>query len=525
MLGSVAKIRRLLRAARVLGAYGVLPPQEWQALAPPQARLLKYVFRKKKAKMDGRTGQRLARALTDLGPAYIKAGQFLATRPDIIGAEIARDLSELQDRMAPFSRAEAERALTEELDAAQIARLGNIGEAVAAASIAQVHKVTLKPTKDGEAPQVRALKILRPGVEIEFARELEAHAWAARMAERAGGDEVRRMKPTAGVDTLARSVAIEMDLRLEGAAADELAKNTARDDDFRVPAVDWDFTTRRVLATEWIDATPLKDIDALRAQGHDLKRIATSVIQNFLKHALRDGFFHADMHPGNLFVDSQGRLVAVDFGIMGRLDAISRRFMAETLAGFLARDYRRVADIHMQVGFVPPRHHVDDFAQALRAIGEPIFGRPASNMSMARLLTQLFEVTRLFDMEMQPQLVMLQKTMVVVEGVARQLDPEHSIWESARPVVEQWMIDSIGPQARIKEASEGLSTLGRAIAAFPEVLRNAEQIAAQLSTGGVRLHPDSTRAIAEAEARRTAHVRWAIWIGAAALAAIAIAQF
>ena len=523
MLRAFAMIRRLTRAARVLGAHGVLPPPEWAALAPPQTRLLGIVFRKKQAKMHGRTGERLARALTELGPPYIKAGQFLATRPDIIGAEIARDLSELQDRMPPFPRAEAEKTLVEELGPTQAARLGDIGEAVAAASIAQVHKVALKPAKDGEPTLYRALKVLRPGVELEFARELEAHAWAARLAERTGG-EMRRMKPTALVDTLARSVVIEMDLRLEAAAADEMAKNTANDTDFRIPDVDWDFTTRRVLATEWIDATSLKDIDALRAQGHDLKRLATSVIQNFLKHALRDGFFHADMHPGNLFVDAKGRLVAVDFGIMGRLDAISRRFMAETLAGFLARDYRRVADIHLQIGFVPARHSVDDFAQALRAIGEPIFGRPASNMSMARLLTQLFEVTRLFDMEMQPQLVMLQKTMVVVEGVARQLDPEHSIWESARPVVEQWMIDAVGPQARIREATEGMTTLGRAIAAFPEVLRNAEQIAAQLSTGGIKLHPDSTQAIAEAQTRRTAHVRWAIWIGAAALAVIAIAQ-
>jgi ubiquinone biosynthesis protein len=209
---------------------------------------------------------------------------------------------------------------------------------------------------------------------------------------------------------------------------------------------------------------------------------------------------------------------------MGRLDPVSRRFMAETLGGFLARDYRRVAAIHLQIGFVPPRHSVDDFAQALRAIGEPIFGRPASNMSMARLLTQLFEVTRLFDMELQPQLVLLQKTMVVVEGVARQLDPDHSIWDSARPVVEQWMVDAIGPQARLKEAAEGVSTLGRAIAAFPEVLRNAEQIAAMLSQGGIRLHPDSAHAIATAQAQRTAHLRWAIWIGALALAAIAIAQ-
>jgi ubiquinone biosynthesis protein len=516
-------VRRLMRAARVLGAHGVLPPPEWAALAPPEVRFLSLLFPKSRRHMKGPTGERLARALTSLGPAYIKAGQFLATRPDIIGGEIAAQLSELQDRLPPFSVEEARRTLTEELGS-KATELGDIGEAIAAASIAQVHKVALKPQTDGEPPQFRAVKILRPGIEQEFARELEAHAWAARRAE-ALGAEMRRLKPTALVDTLARSVAIEMDLRLEGAAATELALNTANDPGFRVPVVDWDFTTRRVLTTEWIDAVSLKDHAALIAQGHDLKRLATSIIQNFLKHALRDGFFHADMHPGNLFVDAQGRLVAVDFGIMGRLDAISRRFMAETLGGFLARDYRRVAEIHLQVGFVPPRHSIDDFAQALRAIGEPIFGRPASNMSMARLLTQLFEVTRLFDMELQPQLVLLQKTMVVVEGVARQLDPDHSIWESARPVVEQWMVDAIGPQARLKEAAEGVSTLGRAIAAFPEVLRNAEQIAAMLSQGGIRIHPDSAQAIAAAQARRTAHVRWAIWIGALALAAIALSQF
>jgi ubiquinone biosynthesis protein len=524
MFGSFSKLRRLLRAGRVLGQHGVLPPPEWEQFAPPQAKLLRWVFPKSKKEMHGRTGERLARALTQLGPAYVKAGQFLATRPDVIGPEIARDLSELQDRMPPFPLAEARAILAAELGD-NLSKVTEIGEAVAAASIAQVHKVALRSSDTNEPPRYLALKILRPGVEIEFAKELEAHAWGARLQERFGGAEMQRMKPTALVDTLARSVAIEMDLRLEAAAAAEMAENIKNDPDFIVPKVDWDLTTRRVLATEWIDATPLKDIETLRAQGHDLKRLATNIIQNFLRHALRDGFFHADMHPGNLFVDKKGRIVAVDFGIMGRLDAISRRFMAETLGGFLARDYRRVAEIHLQIGFVPPRHTVDDFAQALRAIGEPIFGRPASNMSMARLLSQLFEVTRLFDMALQPQLVMLQKTMVVVEGVARQLDPEHSIWESARPVVEQWMIDSIGPQARLKEAAEGMSSLGRAVAALPEVLRNAEQIAVMLSTNGLRLHPDSANAIAQAQARRTSHVRVAMWIGALALAAIAISQF
>ncbi len=516
-------LARLTRAARVLGAHGVLPPPEWKELAPPQLRFLSLLFPRSKPAQHGRSGERLARALNKLGPSYIKAGQFLATRPDVIGTEIASDLAELQDHLPPFAIEDAHRILIEELGVEGVAKLGDIGEPVAAASIAQVHKVALSAGKHGEPGRILALKILRPNVEREFAAELRTFAWAARLAERWGA-EMRRMKPAALVDTLARSVAIEMDLRLEAAAAAEISANTAKDGDFRVPAVDWDFTTRRVLATEWVLATSLKDRDALIAQGHDLRRIATSVIQTFLRHALRDGFFHADMHPGNLFVEPSGKLVAVDFGIMGRLDAISRRFMAETLAGFLARDYRRVAEIHFQIGFIPPRHSVEDFAQALRAIGEPIFGRPASNMSMAKLLSQLFEVTRLFEMDLQPQLVLLQKTMVVVEGVARQLDATHSIWDSARPIVEQWMIDSVGPQARLKEASVGMTVLGRALAAFPEVLRNAEQIAAMLSTNGIKLHPDSAKAIADAQSAQSTHVRMAIWIGALALAALAIAQ-
>jgi ubiquinone biosynthesis protein len=398
-----------------------------------------------------------------------------------------------------------------------------MSDAIAAASIAQVHKISLKPESDGAPLRTRALKILRPGVERAFAVDLEAFAWAAQRLE-AMSAEARRLRPVSVVDTLARSIAIEMDLRLEGAAAVEIANNTAKESDFRVPAIDWNLTTRRVLASEWIDGISLKDRDGLIAAGHDVKRLANVVIQSFLRHALRDGFFHADMHPGNLFVDTEGRLVAVDFGIMGRLDPLARRFMAETLGGFLARDYRRVAAIHVQVGFIGAQHSVDDFAQALRAIGEPIFGRDASNVSMAKLLAQLFEVTRLFDMPLQPQLVLLQKTMVVVEGVARQLDPAHSMWEASRPIVEQWMVDQVGPQARLKDAAEGMTSIGRAISALPEVLRNAEQIAAMLSGGGIRLHPDTAREIAAAEVRSTAHVRIAVWIGAAALAIIALAQ-
>lgn len=517
MPGPIQKVARLARGARVLARHGVLPPEEWLPLTPPPLRLLSRLLPRGKAAETGRSGQRLARALTELGPSFIKAGQFLATRPDVIGPAIAADLEELQDRLPPFPLPQAQSILVSELGQDKAARLGTLVPPVAAASIAQVHKVTLTSAVAGGLPRTRALKILRPDVEAEFARDLSAFAWAADWLESLDA-EARRLKPRAFVDTLARSVALEMDLRLEAAAATEMAGNAAADLDLRIPAVDWDFTSKRVLATEWIDGTPLRDREALLARGHDLKRLATNLIQSFLRHALRDGFFHADMHPGNLFVDERGRLVVVDFGIMGRLDPKLRRFMAETLAGFLARDYQRVARIHVEIGFVPAHHAVEDFAQALRAIGEPIFGRPASNMSMARLLAQLFEVTRLFDMPMQPQLVMLQKTMVVVEGVARQLDPEHSIWDASRPVIERWMIDSIGPEARLKDASDGIASLGRALAALPEAMQAAARMATNLQEQGIRLHPDTSRAIGEAS-RNTGPLSAPVtWIALLALA-------
>ena len=224
------------------------------------------------------------------------------------------------------------------------------------------------------------------------------------------------------VDTLARSVAIEMDLRLEAAALSEMAENTRDDPDFRVPAIDWDRTAKEVLTLAWLDGTPLADRATLAAKGFDLPQLGRTVIQSFLRHAIRDGYFHADMHPGNLFVDPEGRLVAVDFGIMGRLGLKERRFLAEILLGFIRRDYLRVAQVHFEAGYVPPHHSVEDFAQAIRAIGEPIHNRRASEISMARLLTLLFEITSLFDMATRTELVMLQKTMVVVEGASGSSD-------------------------------------------------------------------------------------------------------
>jgi ubiquinone biosynthesis protein len=284
-----------------------------------------------------------------------------------------------------------------------------------------------------------------------------------------------------------------------------------------VPALDWSRTSGRVFTSEWVDGIALRDVAALEAAGHDPKRIAVKVLRSFLTQALRDGFFHADMHPGNLFIDKDGRVCAVDFGIMGRLDPGMRRFMAETLAGFLARDYARVAQVHFDFAFVPRTHNVDTFAQALRAVGEPIFGLRAREVSMARLLEQLFETTRRFDMPLQPQLVLLQKTMVVVEGVSRALDPEFDIWEASRPVIEGWMMEHLGPEARLRDAAAGLTNFGRLAQNVPQLLRDTELIAGQLAEGGLKLHPDSVNAIALAQVRRTQYLRVALIAAAGAL--------
>ena len=518
MLRSLRDTARLAYAAQVLARHDALIPREAAPYIPPALKLVRaLVGRGRIANAELPPGERLARALESLGPAYIKLGQVLATRPDIIGDETARSLAALQDRLPPFAtelaRAEVESALGVPLAAA----FATFDEPVAAASVAQVHRAT---TTD-EPQHAVAVKILRPHVEAEFARDLSAFAFAARCAERLFA-EARRLRVVALVKTLAASVAMELDLRLEAAAASELAERTRDDEEFRVPDVDWERTGARVLTTEWVEGTSLRRPQELEAAGHDPKKIATLVVRQFLTQALRYGFFHADMHQGNLFIDADGRLVCVDFGIMGRLDESMRRFMAETLGGFLARDYQRVANVHYEAGFVPRRHPAPLFAQALRAIGEPVFGRRAKSVSMAKLLQQLFDTTRRFDMELQPQLVLLQKTMVVVEGVARALDADLDIWEAARPVIEGWMMERIGPEARLRDAAEGVSALGRLARDFPHLLHNADIISTMLADGGLKLHPDSVLQIAQAQVARTRHVRVALWIAAGALAVLAI---
>jgi ubiquinone biosynthesis protein len=463
---------------------------------------------------------RLSAALTKLGPTYVKLGQFLATRPDVVGPDVALDLESLQDKMAPFPQAEAEAAIAAAFEKPVSAVYASFGPAVAAASIAQVHRAEVE--ENGVRKQV-AVKVLRPGVARRFRADLDAFFYAAHKAESLSL-EAQRLRPVEAVATLARSVAIEMDLRLEAAALSEMAENTREDADFRVPAVDWDRTAHEVLTLEWIDGTRLNDRAALEAKGFDLPALGRNVIQSFLRHALRDGFFHADMHPGNLFIDDDGRLIAVDFGIMGRLGPKERRFLAEILFGFITRDYHHTAQIHFDAGYVPRHHSVESFAQAIRAIGEPIHNRTAEDISMAKLLLLLFEVTGLFDMRTRPELLLLQKTMVVVEGVARTLDPKLDMWSVADPVVREWIERNLGPIGRLEDAARGAGEVGQFATQIPSLLTRGATLVDQLddiTRHGLVLSPETVEAIGRAEQRRSRWTTVALWVIALLLALVA----
>jgi ubiquinone biosynthesis protein len=463
---------------------------------------------------------RLATALTRLGPSYVKLGQFLATRPDVVGPALARDLESLQDKMTPFPREAAVRTIEAALGKPLSELFASFGASVAAASIAQVHRAEV----NGEfGRRAMAVKVLRPGIERRFQTDLDSFTFAARNAEKMSA-EARRLRLIEVVDTLRRTVTLEMDLRFEAAALSEMAENTRDDPDFRVPGVDWDRTARDVLTLEWIEAIPLSDRARLEAKGLDLEHLARAVIQTFLRHALRDGFFHADMHPGNLFVDDAGRLVAVDFGIMGRLGRKERRFLAEILFGFITRNYYRTAEVHFEAGYVPSHHSITSFAQAIRAIGEPIHNRTAEEISMARLFMLLFEITGLFDMRTRPELLLLQKTMVVVEGVARSLDPKLDMWAVAEPVVREWMERHLGPGGRLEHAAEGAVEVGRFLSEVPQLLARGALLLEHLDAitrNGLILAPETAADIGRAEGRRN---RWnvlALWVIAALLGWIA----
>jgi ubiquinone biosynthesis protein len=461
-----------------------------------------------------RPGQRLAAAFGELGPSFIKLGQLLSTRADLFGEEITLDLATLQDRLPPFPGNEARALIEAEFGGPLDSLFVSFDEtAVAAASIAQVH---FARTTDGHDV---AVKVLRPRIVEAVSRDLDLFRWLATLGERLQ-PVLRRLKPVEVVETLAEVVRFEMDLRFEAAAASELAENFAGDPDFRVPRVDWRRTGRNVLTLERISGIRVDDRAGLTAAGHSIEDLLAKATRAFFNQVLRDGFFHADLHPGNMFVEDTGAIVVVDFGIMGRLDRATRFYLADLLLGFLSGDYRRVAEVHFAAGYVPPRRSVDAFAQACRAIGEPILGQPLQEISFARLLAQLFQVTEQFEMETQPQLLLLQKTMVQIEGLGRRLDPEVNIWTLARPLIEAWMRDNRGPEARLRQRIEALAEV---IDGVPRLIRSLQSLIDDWSQEGVVMHAETLAVQAAKRARHLAILLLPVWVITAALVAMALA--
>ena len=428
-------------------------------------------------------GEKLCLALEEMGTTFIKLGQFLATRPDIIGEEMANDLEKLQDRLPAFDTHDAKKVIKKEIGESQFNNILELSEPIAAASIAQVH---IAKIKDENTEKEVAIKILRPDIEKLFNEELDALMLFAYIIENTL-TKAKRLKLVEVVHLLREITNIEMDLRFEAAAANELYENTKNDKGFNVPKIYWNFTTKKILTLDKVEGISIREHEKLKELGVDLKILAENLIQHFLKQAVRDGFFHGDMHQGNLFVDNQGNIIPVDFGIMGRLDKNNRKFLAEILYGFIQRDYTKVAEVHFKAGLVPSDASKEEFAQALRSVGEPIFGQTIKDISGGNLLSQLFEITEKFNMPTQTPLLLLQKTMVVVEGVSRKLYPETNIWEVSRPVLEDWLKNIKSPKSTLDTAINTSAEIIKRIPDFPDLMDKANYALQLMAEGKLNL--------------------------------------
>ena len=463
MTTSVTHLWRLLKWGRTLARHGALRGIEEDPLTPAPVRRLTRI---------ARLGAKIppvpdyARALQEIGPAAIKLGQALSTRPDLVGEKAAENLSQLQDDLPPAPFAAIRQTIEHSFGAPLESLFTEFDEVpVGAASIAQVHRAV---TADGREV---AVKVLRPGIEEEFARAIETYEWAAAHVERYGG-EAQRLRPRLVVAHFRQWTARELDLQREGASASELRENMVAEPGYYIPEIDWRRTARRVLTMEWLDGIKLNDREALIAAGHDCEALAAILVRSFLRQAVVDGFFHADLHHGNLFALSDGRIAAIDFGIMGRIDRRARIWLAEILYGLITGDYRRVAEIHFEAQYVPAHHSVQEFTTALRAAGEPIRGLPVKEISIGRMLETLFSITRDFDMQTQPHLLLLQKTMVMNEGVASALDPDINMWETAEPFVSEWIRSELGPEAYY---ADRIIELVRALKKIPALIDRLDE--------------------------------------------------
>ncbi|MEV4932875.1 2-polyprenylphenol 6-hydroxylase [Sphingobium sp. LSP13-1-1.1] len=463
MPSHLTHIWRLLKWGRTLARHGALTGIERDPLTPTPVRRLVRV-----ARLGARVPRqpRYADAFQSIGPAAIKLGQTLATRPDLVGEDAANDLLRLQDALPPVPfntiRTQMEQSFGRPLETLY-SRFDEVP--VGAASIAQVHRAV---TTDGRDV---AVKVIRPGVIDQFNRDIQTYEWAAAHVEMLGG-EIARLRPRLVIANMKRWTARELDLRREAASASELGEAMEAMPGYRVPAIDWDRTTGKVMTMEWIDGVKISDRDALVAAGHDVKEIAARLVNAFLRQAIAEGFFHADMHQGNLFVTANGDIVAIDFGIMGRIDRRARMWLAEILYGLITGNYRRVAEIHFEAQYVPGHHNVEEFATALRAVGEPMRGKPVRELSVGGMLDGLFAITRDFDMQTQPHLLLLQKTMVMVEGVATALDPDINLWETSGPYVKEWLRAELGPEAK---AADALIENVRILQRLPGLVKRIEE--------------------------------------------------
>ena len=436
-------------------------------------------------------GERLCDALSSMGTTFIKLGQFLATRPDIIGEKLTNDLIKLQDKLEPFSTSEAKKIIEKELGNIHSRNITYLSDPIAAASIAQVHIANIKVKN--EVKEV-AVKILRPDIEKLLNEELDALMLLAYIVENIVS-KTKRLKLVEVVHLLKEITNIEMDLRFEAAAANELFENTKNDLGFNVPKIYWNYTSKRILTLDKVDGISIREEEIIKSYGVNLKELSQNLIQNFLKHAVRDGFFHGDMHQGNLFVDKKGNIIPVDFGIMGRLDKNNRKFLAEILYGFIQRDYTKVAEVHFQAGLVPQNASKEEFAQALRSVGEPIFGQSIKDISGGNLLAQLFEITEKFNMPTQTPLLLLQKTMVVVEGVARKLYPDTNIWEVSRPILEDWIKNLKGPKANIDKMINTSSEILQRIPDFPDFMDKANYALQLIAEGKLNIGVSNNKSL------------------------------
>jgi len=488
----IKKIVILFKIGRKLAKSDVLEIAEKFHKPPSIIKLLFYIlgfsFSGRKKNLSRYNNQlNLSKSLQTMGTTFIKLGQFLATRPDIIGEKLSKELENLQDKLPPFSLSKAKDIIKNDLGNETYNSILNLSEPIAAASIAQVHKAQIND--EGIIKDV-AIKILRPDIKKLFNDEIDALMLFAFFIE-TFAKKTKRLKLVEGVFLLKEITNLEMDLRFEAAAANEYSENTKNDTGFNVPKIYWNYTSENIMTLDWVDGVSIRETIKLKEMNIDTKKIASDIIQHFLRHAVRDGFFHADMHQGNVFINNSGEIVPIDFGIMGRLDKLSQRFLAEILYGFIQRDYKKVAEVHLVAGLVPKNVPVDDLAQALRSIGEPIFGQSVKDISGGKLLKQLFDVTEKFNMQTQPQLLMLQKTMVVVEGVARKLNPDTNIWETSKPVLEKWLKETKDPINSFNETLKNSAEVIKRLPEIPKIMDKANQALTYLASGQIPQNSNS----------------------------------